>query len=59
MTIHLGWPQIIVALIMIAELIYHTINHGKPRELPYNAWGMLWSLVVYNVLFYLGGWFGK
>ena len=56
MTIHIGWPQAIYFILLLAGTVQATLEHGKPRK-PRNAWHALWAELMILGLMIWGGFF--
>lgn len=55
--LYIGWPEGIWMAISLFGLGSAAMNHGKPRDDKYNFHGKIFSLIVYMVLLYFGGFF--
>lgn len=53
---NLGIPQIIWITLVIFNMVYVAINHGKEQP-PYNAYVSLVSIALQFALLYWGGFF--
>lgn len=51
-----GIPQIIWITLVVFNMVYIAINHGKEQP-PYNAYASLVSIVLQFALLYWGGFF--
>lgn len=50
------WPQLVVLLLMILNVVGGIILDGQPRK-PYNAFDIIAGTVITFLLLYIGGFF--
>jgi hypothetical protein len=57
MELHIGWPQGIMLVLIVAELCAVSTLHGRPRTQKWDIWTTLVGNILWLALLAWGGFF--